>query len=141
LEFAGILGVNSLDEGTRRNVSRNECTRFDRRFPQVQPQIRLAFIAILSMTIEAILSKDRPDVAIEIEFRLFSEGARRDEKQRSKQDEPRGNPRDNEPPGETRRCAFEKLLQFHHPIHFNSESTRSLHSTEEPSSPQHPDPS
>ena len=85
------------------------------------------------MTVEAVLSKDRPDVAIEIEFRLFRSRARCEETQGSKQDEPRGNPRDNEPPGETRRCAFEKLLQFHHPIHFNSESTRSLRSTEEPS--------
>ncbi len=71
-EFIGIRRTNPGNHRTRVHVSRHNRTVTNRSLPIIDAQICLSLIAVLPMTVEAVLSQDWTDIAIEVDlFRLY----------------------------------------------------------------------
>ena len=73
-QLFGIFRVDPRDEFALDRVFRDDRTGVDCRVTNVEPQIGLTFIPVLSVTIEAVFRQDRPDVAIEVKARSACKG-------------------------------------------------------------------
>jgi hypothetical protein len=68
--LGGIGRVDAFEHPAGGGLARHDRAGFDRRLPDVEPEVGLPPGGVLAVAVEAVLGQDRPDLAIEVEGTL-----------------------------------------------------------------------